>query len=185
MLRLIGAVSAAAFVFLSAETRNVRSAETPFADANCGDLQENVCPGEEHYPHKNPHTEGAGRYGEHSDCEECWSDLGAVGCHQATCSGSGFLAPEQSIAYVEAQGAATRGDVEAILRVGDRAGGMVAFNTSRQTVQIISCDGARIAANFSLPSEALRKRASGLPEVTSQLQRFAQQRAASVASAAQ
>src|ERR1043166_5377399 len=169
MVRLVGVLSVVSLAIVVGS----RSPSYRVPAENCGLLGYTGCNPDLMNDHKNPHTDGAGNYYEHSACEECYSALGAEGCHQASCGGSEFLAPEESAAYIEAQDAARGGDIEGLIRSGERAGGMVAYNTVRGTVQLISCDGAALLGNFAIPA-SVRSRAVRLPDVRTKLAEFAE-----------
>jgi hypothetical protein len=66
-------------------------------------------------------------------------------------------------AIAEARNAARIGDVEVLLRVGARTGGLVAFNEERQAVQLLGCDGKSVTASLKLRNARQVTLARALP----------------------
>lgn len=83
-------------------------------------------------------------------------------CH--ICDGS--LDERSRLAYREALKAAATGNLQELLKLGQRAGGHVMFNRNRNMIQVSSCDRSTIVAALTLKNAADLRIATLLPSAT-------------------
>lgn len=134
--------------------------------SGCGTYNAGVCdPGWHAVP-----VEGTGYYNrQHSDCKQCYDrSLGQFvsgdQCHESTCSSPSALTQITLTAYNMVLDAVRTGDAHRLISLAPMTGGLVAYNRSRQAIQIgAPCRGG-IVASIPLAARDVAL-ASRLPDV--------------------
>jgi hypothetical protein len=81
-----------------------------------------------------------------------------------------LLSATQAVAYAKSLKAAELGDISKLLLYGAAAGGFVLYNSNRNAIQIVGCNGTGIRASVSLTESAPRGIAAAtLPDARSRM----------------
>lgn len=97
----------------------------------------------------------------HSGCMYCVNGT-PTDCHGG-CADALLDADDRTV-YAAAELASREGDLRALLELGEEASRFLRFNAARQSVQLLSCDGATVTANHAVPG-AMMSLAVLLPSV--------------------
>jgi hypothetical protein len=108
-----------------------------------------------------PEQEWVGR---HSDCWTCPGD----DCHPIC---DRLPSPESTVAYRAAIEAAGNGDTERLIRLAKQLPSMIVFESSRNAIQLLACDGTTVAASLFV-AERYRRSGSALRDAKPAVQAF-------------